>query len=180
MDKISLYEWLGLGVDALVPLVIAIIAILGKRYVDSLERRRFAYEMGITWRTETFRELATNLNLLTKFHCYVGDWRILSPGDARDAKRRCDELVFANGFLWSDEFLRVWQRFNDEAFVENRGPSSSFLLRANVDRYRELASWKDEYVDFFVPSSDRIRRSTFRPLVDDVLKRAAQEVGIVR
>lgn len=179
METLTLIECLTLAVDALVPVVLAILALLGKRYVDALERQRITYGISVSWRTDTFRELAANLNILTRFYCYVGNWRELSPNDAREAKQRCDELIFANRFLWSDDFLKIWQRFNDEVFVENRGAEACFLLRANVERYRTLPAWHDDWAHAFVPCQDRIRRSTFRPLVDDVLRRAAREVGVI-
>lgn len=179
MGEISLVEWLTLCVDALVPFALAIFAVLGKRYVDSLERRRIAYGVSVSWRMDTFRELAKNLNILMQFHCYVGDWSELTPNDAREAKRRCDELVFGNRFLWSDEFMTLWQRFNNEVFVENRGAGTSFLLRANVERYRSVPGWQEEWRAAFVPCEERIRRTSFRRLIDEVLRRAATEVGVV-
>ncbi len=181
MDKESpnLLDWLSLGVDALIPLIIALIALLAKGYVDRLERNRASFMLAVSWRSEIFKELADNMNKIHRFYCYVGDWKTLDVKEVRIAKRRCDELVFSNHFLWSRDFLRKWQEFNDVAFMENQGIFVDFKFRCNVEMHKNNAHWSDSWEGQFVDEANRIKRSEFIPVSNDTMGMAAREIGVM-
>ena len=173
-----LFQWLGLFADILVPLVLAFIALATKRYVDGLERKRFSFELGIKWRQETFQELSKNLNMLQRFYCYFGDWQELNLDDVRQAKRRTDELVFGNKFLWSKEFIENWQEFNNSVYAENQGIGSEFKFRANKEMHKHNYNWSEGWEDSFVDPEARIKRQKFMEMSNALLASAAKEIGI--
>jgi hypothetical protein len=175
----TLHDWLSLSVDALTPITVVLIGFLARRYADQLDRRREMTTLRTTWRLEIGRELFEELNVLCRFYTYVGDWREIGVDRATRAKRRCDQLVAANEFLWSKQFIADWEEFKKAAFVENSGPGQDFLFRANVERHRENPGFLETWERRFVGSGDRIRRDTFRPLFDRVVRQAATDIGII-
>lgn len=174
----SLFDWLRLVTSVLTPLSVVALGLLGKSYLLKLERRRMISQIDAAWRMEVLREFLGHLNKTFCYFMYQGEWLAISPDAATATKRATDRLVYTNRFLWSDEFLDAYERFNRAAFVENRGPGKPFLFRANVALHEKNPEWRESWRKRFVGSEERIRRDDFYAVHERVLLLGVRDVGV--
>ena len=173
-----LIDWLGLVVDAAVPLLIFLLGFWFKKYVDDIEQRRKSLEVESAWRLEIFREFLPCVNTMYCYFMYQGEWRDMTPADITEEKRRCDRIVYMNRFLWSEEFLCSYRHMIVKTFAENQGQERDFLIRANVNRHRSNPKWRPEWEKRFVAGDEYLSRDEFLYAYDEMLSFAVRDLGI--
>jgi len=178
VDVPHFIEWLKLIASTATPLVLFFFGILAKKYADRSAAQQSRSAVAAAWRLEVFRSLLPKLNEMYCYFTYQGDWRRLSPDEARVSKRECDRIFHSNEFLWADDTKKNYRKFADTAFVEGRGPGKDFAFRANAERHRENPNWRDEWVENFVEPNERVRRDEFVASYNALMRSITKDLGV--
>ncbi|PSU99762.1 hypothetical protein [Photobacterium kishitanii] len=131
---------------------IIVILLSGLWFNSSLEKlksRLQANQAIVQKRAEIYAEIQEPLNGI---YCYikrVGKWKKLTPKDVIDSKRKVDQKMHSTRPFWSNEMQLAYKEFMDACFVTNRGHKANAGIVAEVIKYQELDSWKDEFNEYF-------------------------------
>ena len=136
---------------------IVVILLSGLWFNKSLEKLKSRLQTSraiVQKRSEIYTEIQDSLN---DIYCYikrVGKWKTITPEEVIERKRLVDQKMHATRPFWSKGMRDAYKDFMDVCFVTNRGHKINAGIVAEVVKYQELDSWKDEFIDYYDGSFD--------------------------
>ncbi|GAC02871.1 MAG: hypothetical protein ACKVI8_20150 [Paraglaciecola sp.] len=127
------------------------------RSLEKLKSRLQITQVIVQKRAEIYTEMQEPLN---EIYCYikrVGKWKITTPEQVLAHKRFVDQKMHATRPFWSMGMQAAYKEFMDVCFVTNRGHKINAGIVAEVVKYQELNSWKDEFIGYYDGSFDESR-----------------------
>lgn len=119
------------------------------RSLEKLKNRLQMSQAIIQKRAEIYSEIQEPLN---NIYCYikrVGKWKDFTPKDVVEFKRLVDQKMHATRPFWSKEMQVAYKDFMNICFVTNRGHKEDAGITAEVAKYKNLDSWKEEFEDCY-------------------------------
>lgn len=165
-------------IQALIPLTVFALGILFSRRAKQIEAAVSAQQTQTEWRQQLLTRTVPRLNKLYCAFNYVGGWERFAPQEIIDVKRELDGDVYTFSPLLAEATLSAYRDLMNSAFETGRGRGKKIRLRANIDMYQELETWRDEYGDYFVLSNERLTRDSFRQKYDHFVKHLFNDAGI--
>jgi len=173
-----------LVVSFMTPVVVVALGFMVTRAARRIEDAQWSDRKLIERRIALYDEMAGPLNDLFCFFWMVGHFREVRPPNAIARKRTLDKAFYANRFLMTDEFTRLYHAFIDTCFVQGERRGHDAKLRASITRQEQergkAAPWNDKWNDLFVDDPRRVTTdaevdTTYRAL----MRRFAAECGVV-
>jgi hypothetical protein len=168
----------------LTPLVVVALGFMVTKAVGRIEDAQWSDRKLIERRIKLYDEMAGPLNDLFCFFWAVGHFREVTPPDAIATKRALDKAFFANRFLMTDEFTRLYHGYIDTCFVQGERQGHDARLRASRAYQRDergtSVPWKNEWNDLFVDDpADVTTDAEVDRTYGVLMRRFAAECGVV-
>jgi len=175
---VTTFELVKLIIQALVPLSIFGLGIVVSNRSKELEASIWRNQKAVEWKQQLYDRISPKLNQLFCAYTYVGTWRDSNARAILKLKRDLDSEIFSYEILLDEKTIMAYSALMDAAFTTEQGRGSEAKIRANVDMYRELSSWKDDFESLFVPSVDRVKREEFRLKYSSFMQLFFKDLGI--
>lgn len=136
-----------LVVDALTPVVVAVLGFYVARVSRRIAQIQWANQTVVTRRLDIFGQLAPGLNQLLCFAAFVGGWKEIQPRQAIAIKRQLDETMYANRVLFSEQLFDAYHHFMATLFAMYATTDADAHLRAPIKSKwgdRRNMPWWDE------------------------------------
>jgi hypothetical protein len=136
-----------LVVDALTPIVVAVLGFYVARVSRRIAQIQWANQTVVTRRLDIFGQLAPGLNQLLCFAAFVGGWKEIQPRQAIAIKRQLDETMYANRVLFSEQLFDAYHHFMATLFAMYATADADAHLRAPIKSKwgdRRNMPWWDE------------------------------------
>ena len=141
------------AVSALTPLTVLGLGALVARSTRHVDDLRWANQQVVGRRLDLYSEIGPIINQLFCFATFVGRWKELDAQQVLAAKRKVDEIMYANRPIFSSALFQVYERYMATLFLMYATVDGSALLRVPTasewgDR-RNLPWWRPEMTDLF-------------------------------
>jgi hypothetical protein len=90
------------------------------------------------------------LNDIYCFHCYIGNWKELSPVDIIEYKRKLDKIMNSYAPLFKNELLNDYNAFIEECFTAFTGWGNDAKIKslyAKREKYNKI--WEKTWTEMF-------------------------------
>jgi len=154
------------------PIVVLVLSGLWfNQSLEKLKSRLQTTQAIVQKRAEIYTEMQEPLN---DIYCYikrVGKWKTITPEKVIRRKRFVDQKMHATRPFWSKGMQDAYKEFMGVCFVTNRGHIVNAGIVAEVVKYQELDSWKDEYIDYYDGGFDESRLDQVNDKLMDALSK---------
>lgn len=170
-----------LVVAFLTPLFVAIIGFWLNRRLKSLEQAQWSRQKIIERRIQAYDELATPLNQLYCFFCYVGRWKALDPPSLIELKRHLDQMAHVSAPLFDRSFLQSYNALINLCFATFGRWGDDAKLRTLPDRRQEAigANWNASWNGCFAAREDASEPSDVQGAYAELMAYLAQAIGAI-
>lgn len=175
------WNWLEiakLGSGLLMPAALAIFGIYIHRVTKRFEHFQWQSQQLIGKRLTIYDDIAPLLNDLLCYFTYVGCWRDLDPPAVVSMKRVLDKKIYIASPLFTEEWFKSCQNFQNFCFETYTGWGRDASLRTHSDRRQQARAndWNSDWDTYFsrnVPNPDDIRAAYSR-----VMEAFTRDIGI--
>jgi hypothetical protein len=173
-----------LSIAALTPVFVAIVGFWLNRRLKSLEQAQWSQQKVIERRIKAYDDLATPLNQLFCFYCYVGTWKELSPPEVVQMKRKLDQTAYTSAPLFDDQFLPRYNALMDACFTILGEWGTDAKLRTLPDRREEAAHmagkpWRPTWESCFASRDEKCDPNQVKDAYADLMAYLAAAIGAV-
>ncbi|MGL6482943.1 hypothetical protein ACSZNY_06850 [Aeromonas caviae] len=150
-------EWLVLVLKS--PLITAIVTVLLSgcvlnRSLEKLKSRLQANQAIIQKRIEIYSLIKDDLNNIYSYIKRVGKWKNFSPDQILGFKRNADLEMHSNKPFWSESMQLEYDNFMRTCFSTNREHTLDAGIIANVEKYKKVPTWEDDFDTYFTGEFD--------------------------
>lgn len=175
-------EWNSLEMTKLaVPIVSSLIlAVVGLQiskdlatFKSAIDRNDKMIDSVVQKRMKLYDEIGTKLNGIFTYYMYIGRWKEMSPEDVIKSKRQLDEIIYTYQPFFSQEFIDIYRKLEEEMFESYTGWGNDAKLRTQAlhrDAYYSPAdktlSWDPKWSSAFTDKDNtRAIRETYSKLI---------------
>lgn len=150
MDPWNSLEIARLSVSLLTPIVVITMGFLFNRRIRNFERGLWTGQKIVEKRLEIYDKLVPYLNDILCFHCYIGNWKEISPREVQQHKRVLDKNMSIYKPLFAIEVWTAYNRFIHLCFETPADWGSDATIRSSyAKRAEHCREWDEQWYDLF-------------------------------
>lgn len=145
--------------------------------VEKLKSRLQLNNSLIEKRTDIYADVGNDLNTIYTYIKRVGDWKDLTPMAIIVCKREVDKRIHTTQPYWSQDLIKAYANFMGVCFVTNLGHKKNAGIIADIEKYKKLSNWKEDFNQCYQPSDfneDKLDKA-YQQLMDAL----SEDFGVV-
>jgi hypothetical protein len=174
----DLLSWEGMAPILAVFSPILVLLLSGLWLNGSLEKLKSRLQKSqalVQKRAEIYSEIQEPLN---DIYCYIkrmGKWKKQTPEEVLECKRIIDQKMYSTRPFWSKDMQFAYEDFMNTCFVTNRGHTVNAGIVAEVVKYKELDTWKEDFLGYYDGDFDE---SKLEKVNDKLMSAFSKDFGI--
>jgi hypothetical protein len=174
-------EVVKLVVSAATPIFVVIVGFWLNARLKSLEQAQWSQQKIIERRIAAYDEMATGLNQILCYFCYVGSWKEMTPPDVVKIKRMLDQAAHISAPLFDKNFLGYYNRLMDICFSTFSGWGDDARLKTLTDRREQISGsdWDRNWAGCFVNRDEASEPEGVRDAYAQLMAYLAKAIGAV-
>jgi hypothetical protein len=174
-------EVVKLIVSAATPIFVVIVGFWLNRRLKSLEQAQWSQQKIIERRIRAYDEMATPLNQILCFFCYVGSWKEMTPPGQVHIKRSLDQTAHISAPLFDENFLVYYNSLMDVCFSTFGAWGDDAKLKTLPDRREQVsgARWERKWATCFTSRDEASEPEVVRDAYAQLMAYLARAIGAV-
>ena len=139
-----------LSVSLLTPIVVVTVGFLFNKRLKSFERSQWTNQKIIEKRLAIYDSIVPVVNEVLCFHCYIGNWKEITPKDAVRHKRTLDKGMSIYKPLFDPGVWTAYNKFIHVCFESTTEWGADASIRSTYARRAEhCPEWEDDWRGLF-------------------------------
>lgn len=157
--KWSSLEIVKITISALTPIIVALLGFKITKMFKKYDKAQWTNQKVLEKRLQIYDEVVFMLNDILCFHCYIGNWKELSPIKIIEHKRQLDKKLNVYAPLFTEDLIVNYNAFIHECFELFTGWGNDAKIKSSYKRRIEFnAEWSDDWNNLF--SSEYLNNSS--------------------
>jgi hypothetical protein len=137
-------------VETLTPVIVLVFGIKIDKVIKKHESTLLTNQKILEKRLEIYDKVIFMINDIFCFHCYIGNWKELSPPVIIEHKRKLDKIMHSYAPLFKDKLLKDYNNFMEEYYMTFAGWGEDAKIRSlYIKRKKVYKNWEDTWIDIF-------------------------------
>jgi hypothetical protein len=145
-----MFDIIKLLLEIITPVVVLFLGIKVNRILKKQENIFWTNQKILEKRIEIYDNVIFMLNDIYCFHCYIGNWKELSPVEIIEDKRKLDKIMNSYAPLFKNELLDDYNAFIEECFTTFSGWGNDAQIKslyAKREKYNK--TWEKTWSKMF-------------------------------
>jgi hypothetical protein len=151
-------------VSSLTPILVIVIGFILNRKIKNLDSRQWTNQKILEKRLLIYDKTVPLLNDILCFHCYIGNWKEISPTEIIRTKRTLDKEMNIYSPLFNKELLDKYNKFIQLCYETFTGWGNDAKIKSLYERraehckewnHEENKCFSEEYIKSFLSNNDK-------------------------
>jgi len=139
-----------LVVETLTPIIVLIFGIKIDKVLKKHEKILWTNQKILEKRLEIYDKVIFMLNDIHCFHCYIGNWKELSPFTIIEHKRNLDKIIYSYAPLFTDELINSYNDFMKGCYTMFTGWGEDAKINSSyIKRKKHNKNWENGWINMF-------------------------------
>jgi hypothetical protein len=144
------FEIIKLLIEIIISIIVLILGFKIDKMLKKYENRLWTNQKILEKRLQIYDDVIFMLNDIYCFHCYIGNWKELSPITIIEYKRKLDKIINSYAPLFTERLVERYNSFINEHYKTFTGWGNDATIKSLYRRRQEYnTTWESDWSSLF-------------------------------